>query len=158
MSETFFGSSIPDAMSLTRSDSGAQITYSKRGFTMKILLIRHTAIVVAAVVLFAYVLYAQAPGTGAIRGNVYDPSGSVIRSAQVLLKSERTGAERSASTDAVGSFHFQLLTPGPYTVTVKAAGFTDKSANSVEVVVSETSVMDFRMPVANVATPILVEP
>ena len=125
---------------------------------MRNLLMRHTAIVVAAIALFTCAVYAQAPGTGAIKGNVYDPSGSAIRNARVLLKSESTAAERTASTDAAGSFRFLLLAPGPYTVTVKATGFADKSANAVEVVVSETSVIDFRLPVANVATTITVEP
>ncbi len=115
------------------------------------------AILFAMVVLLAGAVLGQAPGTGAIKGIVYDPSGSVVRNARVTLKSENTDATRSASTGATGTFTFTLLTPAPYTVTVEAAGFSVKSANAVNVVVSETSVIDFHLSVASVGTSVTVE-
>ena len=115
------------------------------------------AILFAMVVLLAGTILGQAPGTGAIKGTVYDQSGSVIRNARVTLKSENTAATRSASTGAAGTFAFTLLTPAPYTVTVEAAGFSNKAANAVNVVVSETSVIDFHLSVASVGTSVTVE-
>ncbi len=100
----------------------------------------------------------QAPGTGAIKGTVYDPSGLAIEGVHVTLISESTNAARSATTNAAGVFTFQLLTPGPYSIKADAAGFAEKTAKSVSVVVSETNVLDFHLSVANVGVNVYVEP
>jgi hypothetical protein len=111
----------------------------------------------AMVCLLAGTALAQAPGTGAIKGTVYDASGSAIQDAHVILKSESTDATRSASTGSSGEFVFPLLTPGPYELTVEAVGFAHMSANAVNVVVSETSAVDFHLSVASAGTSVTVE-
>jgi hypothetical protein len=118
---------------------------------------RCCVILFAMIGLLAGTALAQAPGTGAIKGTVYDASGSVIQGAHIIVKSENTDATRAASTGASGEFAFSLLTPGPYVVAVEAAGFADKSANAVSVVVSETSVVEFHLSVASAATSVTVE-
>lgn len=125
---------------------------------MRFHLLRRIALEIVAIGLVTGAVPAQAPGTGAIEGTVYDPSGSVIRDAQVTLKSETMGAARSAPTNSSGSFGFSLLAPGPYTVMVSAKGFSDTSANAIKVVVSETSVIDFHLALANAAASITVAP
>ena len=99
----------------------------------------------------------QAPGTGAITGTVYDPAGSVIQQARVELKSDATGAIRSAASNGAGVFSFALLSPGSYTVSASATGFALKSA-TVNVVVAETGVVDFHLSIGNAATSVTVEP
>jgi hypothetical protein len=119
---------------------------------------RRSLIMAAILVVCSSTIYAQAPGTGAIKGTVYDQSTSAIRGAVVTLESETTQVSRTESTDSAGSFTFFLLAPGPYSVTVKAPGFAAKTAKSVSVVVTETSVVDFRLNVATVGTNVYVEP
>jgi len=51
-----------------------------------------------------------------------------------------------------------LLAPGSYSVTVSGAGFEEKTARSIRVVVSETSAVQFRLSVAKVGVSIQVEP
>lgn len=124
---------------------------------MKRFALRSGVLAIAAA-LFAGVAHAQAPGTGAINGTVYDPSASIIRGAHVTVVSATTEFSRTTSTDAAGTFAFPLLTPGPYSVKVEAAGFADKTAKSINVMVSETNVVDFHLSVASVGTSVYVEP
>lgn len=108
---------------------------------------------VAAISLFvAGLAFAQAPGTGAIVGAVYDPAGSVISGAQVFVKNDATGRSRSVGTTSEGIFRAQLLAPGTYSVSVIAAGFAPGEAAKVQVTVSETSSLEFKMSIARIGT------
>ena len=75
----------------------------------------------------------QTPGTGAISGVVYDPSNRVVSNAEVLAVNEATHVSRSVTTTQEGVFRVPLLLPGAYTVTVKAAGFAEKTSRSINV-------------------------
>ena len=125
---------------------------------MKSILLRRSTFAITAAGLLVSTVLGQAPGTGAIRGTVYDPSGLAIQNAHVTLLSETTEATRTASTNTGGTFTFPLLAPGPYTVTVQSAGFAERTAKDVGVVVSETGVVDFHLSIASVGTSIQVEP
>ena len=61
--------------------------------------------------------------SGSLSGTVVDPSGNVVPAVGVKLLSERTGEERTATTNETGDFVFPALQPGTYTVTVEVAGF-----------------------------------
>ena len=125
---------------------------------MRSLAWRLSAVVVYLIPAFVAVAHAQAPGTGAIKGTVYDQTSLALKGARVELVSETTAVSRTVSTDSTGSFTFPLLTPGPYSVTVKADGFSENTAKGVEVVGTETSVIEFRLTIANVGTSIYVQP
>ena len=60
-------------------------------------------------------------GTGSIAGSVVDPTGSAMVGATVKLLSEQTGAERTLTTGAEGSFVFTAVTAGIYTVSAEQA-------------------------------------
>src|ERR1700730_2535147 len=70
-----------------------------------------------------------APTSVAINGMVLDPSGAAISGAQVTLTSADGNVIRNATADNAGSFRFEKLAPGTYTVTVQASGFQDKKQN-----------------------------
>ena len=53
-----------------------------------------------------------------IKGTVKDPSGAVIPGATVTIHNPVTGFERTASTDASGSFTFNNVPFNPYHLTV----------------------------------------
>jgi hypothetical protein len=67
--------------------------------------------------------FAQVGGTGSIQGTVTDPSGGSVAGAAVTARNVATGSETSRTTTEAGFFVLSLLSPGEYTVTVKATGF-----------------------------------
>ncbi len=73
----------------------------------------------------AALLVAQTMVTGEIAGSLTDPSGAAVGNGKVVLKSEATGASQTATTTGAGEFHFSLLRPGAYTLTITAAGFEE---------------------------------
>src|SRR5215469_3237624 len=72
------------------------------------------------VLLIAPSLVAQSLVSGDLTGTVTDPSGAVVSGATVTLKSDSTGATRTATTNNSGAYRFSLLPPGNYTVTANA--------------------------------------
>jgi hypothetical protein len=67
---------------------------------------------------------AMAQYNSGIRGVVSDPRGAVVPGAKVTVRNNATGIATQVVTDTSGSFDFQRLAPGDYTVTVQAAGFS----------------------------------
>src|SRR5450631_4042185 len=118
---------------------------------------REVCVVAPVLVTLAGVALGQTPGTGAIKGTVYDPSGRTIQNAQVTVVNASTNVARSATTTSAGVFTVSLLTPGSYMVSVNAPGFEVKSADSINVVVSETATVEFRLSVAKVGVNVKVE-
>ena len=66
---------------------------------------------------------AVAQSTSAVRGSIADPQGSVVANANVTLTNNATNETRTQKTGAGGTFAFDLLKPGSYTMRVEAAGF-----------------------------------
>src|SRR5436853_3146063 len=76
-------------------------------------------------------LGAQSVTSGDIVGLVTDPSGAVLASASVTLKSQENGSTQAQSTNSRGAYRFSLLPPGRYTVSVTVAGFHKANATAV---------------------------
>ncbi len=93
---------------------------------------------------------AQTPGTGAIQGTVYDPSGHTVTKARVAIENDATHVSRVVATNSEGAFVAPLLVPGSYSLLVKVEGFDEKDAHAVPVVVSETSTVEFHLALAHV--------
>lgn len=104
------------------------------------------------VVLLSLVLPAQAPGTGAIRGVVLDPSGRAVTNATVVIENVAMHTQRIAHTSGSGEYAAALLPPGIYSATATARGFAPARAASVEIVVSETSTVNFYLVIAATTT------
>jgi hypothetical protein len=68
-------------------------------------------------------LAAQTATTGDIAGVVTDPSNAVVPDAKVSIKSNTKGTTQETKTNKDGGYHFYLLSPDPYTITVTAPGF-----------------------------------
>ncbi len=101
------------------------------------------------VILAVSCVEAQAPGTGAIAGSVFDPSGAVVAQARVSVVSEERNSSRSVITAPDGAFRVPLLVPGKYSVLVEAAGFKQEITHAVHVVVSETAIVNVRLEVGS---------
>ena len=80
-------------------------------------------IIAAVVLVLSMQAVAHGQSDGRFSGVVLDPSGAVVAGATVVVKNERTGAERSVVTDAGGRYIVTGLAPSSYTITVKAGNF-----------------------------------
>jgi hypothetical protein len=78
--------------------------------------------------------------TGRISGTVLDPTHAAVGDAQVIARSEASGAATTTLTGASGAFSFVDLAPGRYTIEVDIPGFRRHVVSGVKVdVASETS-------------------
>lgn len=115
------------------NDGGRQIRMSGRCFVL-----------LAAI---ATSLYAQTPGTGAIMGRVFDPSGALVPDARVSAIQEGTNLVRQVATTSEGVYRVPLLPPGSYTIEIEQSGFEKEVLHLIPVVVSETRVVDAKLRV-----------
>ncbi len=63
--------------------------------------------------------------SGTITGTVTDPSGATIAAATVEIQNKVTGYEKTAATDAMGTFKFLGVPLNNYHMVVKSPGFQD---------------------------------
>jgi hypothetical protein len=61
--------------------------------------------------------------SSSVTGSVLDPAEAVVPNAAITLTDKDTGSVRTATTDASGIFRILNVTPGSYSLNVKAAGF-----------------------------------
>src|SRR6266480_1862329 len=84
--------------------------------------------------------YGQGGATGAISGSVVDTTGGSVAGADVQISNTRTEAVvRKLPTASDGSFVVPLLPPGIYSVMVNKSGFSQSTADGIEVRVTETT-------------------
>jgi len=90
---------------------------------------RHTFSIIITTLFFlllgcsALSLSAQVKNS-AISGRVLDSSGAAVPNASTSLRRMTVGFESSTKTDANGSFAFENLMPGQYSLTISADGFS----------------------------------
>jgi outer membrane receptor protein involved in Fe transport len=89
-------------------------------------------------------LFAQATASGNVQGTVSDSSGAIVPGAEVALTSMSTGAKRSVVTNTSGTYRFDLLPAGRYTVTISSSGFSTVVQN-IELLVGETTTANASM-------------
>ena len=93
-------------------------------------------------------LAAQDSATGAIRGSVFDPTGSRIAQASIVVVSTATGARYAATSDAEGRFAIDLLPPGDYSARVVAQGMSPQVTPQLHVDVGGAAQLEFHLTVA----------
>ena len=71
---------------------------------------------------------------GSIRGIATDSSGAAIPGASVALHSVEENTDRTATTDADGSYLFNNVKPGQYVVTVACTGFSTTNISGVTLI------------------------
>jgi hypothetical protein len=70
-------------------------------------------------------------GGGSIQGSITDQTNAVVPNATIAIRSPETGFSRTVTTDSAGFYSIGPLNPGPYAVTVTAAGFRTLTVNTV---------------------------
>ncbi len=68
---------------------------------------------------------------GSIQGTITDNTGAIVPDAVVIIVGNDTNSTKTLKTDASGFYSIGPLTPGPYTVTVDAAGFQKLTVKTV---------------------------
>ena len=77
---------------------------------------------------------------GDLAGQVVDPSKALVTDADVNIVNKETGATAQGKSNAEGYFHFSLLKPGNYEITVAKTGFSKVTQNAVVEVGKTTTV------------------
>ncbi|MGH9872525.1 MAG: carboxypeptidase regulatory-like domain-containing protein [Pyrinomonadaceae bacterium] len=98
-------------------------------------------IVVALATLLVLPLAANAQtDQGRIAGTVTDSAGALVPGATIVVKNERTGEERTATTNDVGYFIISSLRPSSYSITANAKDLSAKTSNIQVLVGQEVNV------------------
>lgn len=100
--------------------------------------------------------WAQFEQRGAMQGAVTDPSGAIIRGANVSLEQLGQNQTRQTTTDARGHYEFDGLVAGQYQLTVTAQGFDTAKSQSVTVNIGATSTSDFKLQAGAVTQTVTV--
>jgi outer membrane receptor protein involved in Fe transport len=82
--------------------------------------------------------FGQATASGTIQGTVFDKSQAVVVGAEVVLTNKATAMTRTTTTNDTGSYRFDLVAAGNYTVKVSKQGFSSVIQN-VELLVGQTA-------------------
>jgi len=86
---------------------------------------------------------------GALQGTVNDPNGALVQGASVTLRNVSTGAETTATTDDRGSFNFQNLVAGTYTVTIEKTGFRRSLTTDIAVKVGGVTPVNINLEIGD---------
>ncbi len=84
-------------------------------------------------------------------GTVQDPSGAVVANAAVSLTNQGTGATFSTTTSAAGTYVFEAIQSGSYTVAVETAGFRKFVSRDNAVTIGQPMTVNVRLEVGAVA-------
>src|SRR5437879_13023326 len=101
-------------------------------------------------------IFAQSINSGTVTGTVTDPSGAVVRGAQVLIQNRITGYQRAAVTDDAGSFRFTNIPQNNYQLTATAPGFST-ATQDIDVRSSQPLAVNHSLKVATGRTSINVQ-
>lgn len=88
-----------------------------------------------------------AQSTGAMEGTVADPSDALLANVTVRLTNAATGVSLSTRSQESGSFRFEYLAPGTYTVNAESAGFKTALISGVVVEVGKTTSLRLRLAI-----------
>src|SRR3984893_17566880 len=91
-------------------------------------------------------LDAQAVGA-TLSGTVTDQSGGVVPKADVAILNTSTADTRTVTTNADGIYSAPNLQPGPYSVTVTAAGFSKTVQTGLTLTVGASQTLNLTMQV-----------
>jgi len=95
--------------------------------------------------------------TGTLLGLVTDESGAAVVGATVHVTNTGTNETKDLQTDEGGRYVVPFLSPGNYTVSVEAQGFSSVRTENVKLDVSQNRSVDFSLRVGSVSTQVDVQ-
>jgi len=96
--------------------------------------------------------FAQLATNTSIVGKVADTTGAAIHEAQVTARNQETGETLNTTSTEIGTYEFQFLKAGVYTVTVHKPGFSTTSQKDIALSANQTARADFSLNVGSVDT------
>jgi hypothetical protein len=103
------------------------------------------ALTLAAMVLVLMLPARSQDGSTSLEGLVEDLSGARIAAANVALANSDNGYRVAAKTDGEGRFHFAMLAPGIYAVTVSSPGMSDATQSGLKLHVGGSFQVQFKL-------------
>ena len=100
--------------------------------------------------------FAMAQATSSVRGTVADQQGAVLPNAIVTLASKETNQVRTQKTSAAGTFTFDLISPGSYTLTVEATGFKKSELPVVALIARPSDVGTLKLTIGTAGETVTV--
>ena len=94
--------------------------------------------------------------TGGIQGSVKDAQGALIPGVTLEVTSPALIGKKTALTDGSGSYRFDLLPPGVYSVTASLPGFAPQTQNNLQLSTGALPTINFTMQVGGVTQEISV--
>jgi len=91
-----------------------------------------------------------------LRGDVTDPDGAALPGVTVSVRNEASGYNRQTVTGIDGSYDFNGLTPGVYTVTFSLQGFSTREQEGVQLQVGTEGRLNMTMALGGVEETITV--
>src|ERR1700752_1406888 len=88
--------------------------------------------------------------TASIEGTVRDPQDRVVAGAQIIVKSETRGIERTTTSDDNGFYRVTALPAGTYSLAASHTGFAAQSFPNVELTVNRTVTINVQLEVGPV--------
>ncbi len=82
-----------------------------------------------------------------LSGQIVDSSGAAIPRAHVKATGTATGLTQETTADAVGTYSFPSLPPGPYTLTVDAQGFQQSVNTGIVLTVGQSAALNITLAV-----------
>lgn len=113
-------------------------------------------LVYAVFVLMVLVPASMAQTSSTISGTVHDKQGLAVAGAEVHVTSSELAIDRSATTDADGTYQLAALPPGIYTVKVSKDGFQAEVFKDLEVTLNRTLVYDIVLQIGSMSQTIEV--
>lgn len=111
---------------------------------------------VAAVAL-AFATPAEAQfARASLRGTVADPDGAPLPGVTVAVRNEDSGYSRQTVTGVTGTYDFNGLTPGTYTVTFTLQGFNTQEQEGVRLAVGSEGTLDMTMELGGIEETVTV--
>ena len=93
---------------------------------------------------------------GGITGTVFDPSGAVVSGARVTATNDATGVVIGTESTATGTYSFNTLMPGTYTIKALASGFQNYIVHGVVVQIQQVLTQDIHLATGNVQQSVTV--
>lgn len=95
--------------------------------------------------------------TSRVTGTVTDNTGATVSGATVTLTNEGTNVSLTTETGDSGTYTFDLIQPGNYTVTVERQGFKKFISKANSALVNQPATVDVALEIGDVSATITVE-
>lgn len=118
--------------------------------------VRQIFTVVAAILLLSSICFSQSKETGAIVGTVLDEENTPLPGVTVTLTGTTLMGQRTAITDADGTYRFPALPPGLYQIKAELPGFATTIRENIRLHTTLRLTVDLTMKVAAVEEEITV--